>query len=50
MVWQEMQDCRKEEKNRPNKEKPTIKQSLAPKGASHKRMENLKIAHTIRSQ
>ena len=50
MVWQEMQDCRKEQKNGLNKEKPTIKQSLALKGASHKRTGNLKIAHDIRSQ
>ena len=33
MVWQEMQDCRKEQKNGLNKEKHTIKQSSAPKGS-----------------
>ena len=40
MVRQEIQDCKKEQKNRLNEGKPIIKQSLASKGASHKRMGN----------
>ena len=31
MAQREMQDCRKEQKNGLNEEKPTIKQSQAPK-------------------
>ena len=50
MVRQEMQDYQKEQKNRLNEEKPTIKQSVALKGASHKRMGNQKTTHVIRSQ
>ena len=45
-----MQDCRKEQKNGLNEEKPKIKQSLALKGASYKRMGNQKTALAIRSQ
>ena len=33
MVWQEMQDCRKEQMNGLNEEKPTIKQNSNPKGS-----------------
>ena len=50
MVRQEMQDYQKEQKNRLNEEKPTIKQSVALKGASHKRMGNQKTTHAIRCQ
>ena len=45
-----MQDCKKEQKNGLNEEKPTIKQSAALKGANHKRMGNQKTTHAIRSQ
>ena len=45
-----MQECEKEQKNGLNEEKPKIKQSLALKGASYKRMGNQKTALAIRSQ